>query len=147
MATAIHDTFRNGNMGNPNGTTTTVDFDTDDLRMALIDDTDLSSPSGPVLVTWDDWADMDQGTLVADGTNLASKTVGSVAVGVFDCDNFTFSAVNGDAADYLSLRKYDATDANSTLIITWDSTTSGIPVTPNGGDITVQMNGSGVVQI
>lgn len=147
MATIIHDTTRNGQLGNPNGSTTTIDFDGDDLRLALIDDTDMTAPTGPPLVTHDDWADLNQGTLVADGTNLASKTVGSLGVGVFDAANFTFTTVTGDAADYLNLRKYDATDANSPLIVTWDSATTGIPVTPNGGDITVQFSGSGILEI
>lgn len=147
MATVIHDTFRNGNMGNPNGTTSVIDFDTDDMRLSLIDDTDLSSPSGPPLVTWDDWADLNQGTLVADGSNLASKTVGVVDVGVFDAADFTFPSVSGDAADYLNLRKYNATDANSPIVVTWDSATTGLPVNPNGGDITTQFHASGIVKI
>jgi len=147
MATIITNAIRNGNMGLPNGTTTVVDFDTDDIRMALVDDTDLTAPAGPPVVTWDDWADINQGTLVADGTNLASKTVGTVAVGVFDSADFTFTTVTGDAADYLAMRKYDATDVNSTLCVVWDSATTGLPVNPNGGDITVQMHTSGILQI
>ena len=147
MATIIHDTVRNGQLGNPNGSTTTIDFDGDDIRLCLIDDTDMSAPSGPPTVAMDDFADINQGTLVDDGTNLASKTVGSVGDGVFDAANFTFTTVTGDAADYLNIRKYDATDANSPLIITWDSATTGLPVTPNGGDITVQFSGSGILEI
>lgn len=147
MATIISNTFRNGNMGKPNGTTSVIDFDTDDIRLALIDDTDMTSPTGPPAVTMDDWADLNQGTVVADGANLASKTVGVVAVGVFDAADYTFAAVNGDAADYLNLRKYDATDANSPLIVTYDSATTGLPVTPNGGDITSQFHASGILKI
>lgn len=147
MATIISNTFRNGNMGNPNGTTSVIDFDTDDIRLALIDDTDLTAPSGPPLVSWDDWADLNQGSVVADGANLASKTVGVVAVGVFDAADYTFAAVTADAADYLSLRKYNVTDVNSPIIVVYDSATTGIPVTPNGGDIITQFNGSGILQI
>ena len=147
MATIIHNGARNGALGAPNGTTSVIDYDTDDMRLSLIDDTDLSSPAGPPAVTWDDWADMNQGTKVADGANLSAKTVGTVAVGVFDADNYTFGTVTGDAADYLNLRKYNATDANSPLVITWDSATTGLPVSPNGGDITVQFSGSGILQV
>lgn len=147
MATIVHDTLRNGQLGNPNGTTTTVDFDTDDIRPCLVDDTDLSAPSGPPLVTWDDWADVNQGTLVDDGSNLSSKTVGSVGVGIFDAADYVHASVTGDDADYLILRKYDATDANSTLIVTYDSATTGLPVSPNGGDITDQWAGGGILSI
>lgn len=147
MATIIHNGARNGAIGAPNGTTTVIDYDTDDMRLALIDDTDMAAPTGPPTITMDDWADLNQGTLVADGTNLAAKTAGVVAVGVFDADNYTFGTVTGDAADYLNLRKYNATDANSPLVITWDSATTGLPVSPNGGDITVQFSGSGILQV
>ena len=147
MAVVIHNTFRNGAMGNPNGTTTVVDFSSDDIRWNLIDATDLTSPADPPVATWDDGADMDQGTPVAVGTQLQNPTVGTVNPGVFDADNFTFSSVTGDDADYLSLRKYDATAANLTLIITLDSDVTGIPVSPNGGDIIVTHHASGIVQV
>ena len=78
---------------------------------------------------------------------LTTPTIGTVAVGVFDADDVTFSSISGDAADYLVLYKYDATPANATLIVTWDSTTTGLPVTPNGGDIIVTWNASGILQI
>jgi hypothetical protein len=149
MADIIHDTARNGQMGNPNGTTTTVDFDLDDTRLALIDDTDLSAPTGPPLVTWDDWADLKQGTVVAGqpGSALSTPTVGSAGVGAFDAVDYTFSAVSGDAADYLNLRKFNATDANSTLVVTWDSAGVGLPITPNGNDIDVVFAAGGIVAI
>jgi hypothetical protein len=147
MAVVIHNTWRNGAMGSPNGTTTVVDFSSDDIRWNLIDATDLSSPADPPVATWDDGADMDQATPVAVGTQLQNPTVGTVAVGVFDCDPFTFGSVSGDDADYLSLRKYDATAVNLTLIITLDSDVTGIPVSPNGGDIIVTPHASGIVQV
>lgn len=147
MATIVHDTLRNGQLGNPNGTTATVDFDTDDIRPALIDDTDMTAPTGPPLVTHDDWADLNQGTVVDAGANLAGKTVGSVGVGIFDATDFVHSSVSGDTADYLNLRAFNATDANSALLVTYDSTTTGLPVIPNGGDITDTWAGGGILSI
>lgn len=148
MATIVHDGFRNGMLGNPNGTTTTVDFDTNDIRCSLIDGTDLSSPADPPLVSWDDYADMAQGTPVAEGGAMASKTVGSVGVGVFDSTvDYTFSTVTGDAADYLTIYQYTGVDANDALIATWDSATTGLPVTPNGGDIVVTWAAGGIITV
>lgn len=143
MATVVHNNFRNAQLGVPANTTTTVDFDGDELRVSLLDQTD----SGTINAASENYGEVDGATVVANSSALGSKTVGTVAVGVFDAANVTFSSVTGDAADYLTLYKHDATPANATLIITWDSATTGLPVTPNGGDITVTWNASGILQL
>jgi len=143
MATIVHDNFRNAQLGTPGGTTTTVDFDADDIRVSLLDQTD----SGTITVTTVDYGSVDTPTVVAASGALTAKTIGVVAVGVFDAGDVTFSTVAGDTADYLVLYKFNATPANAPLIVTWDSVTTGLPVTPNGGDITVTWNGSGIIQI
>lgn len=143
MATVIHDNFRDAQMGNPGGSTTTVDFPSDDIRASLLDQTD----SGTITAATENYGQVDTAVVVADSGALGSKTVGVVATGVFDAGNVTYSTVSGDIADYLTLYKYNATPANAPLIVTWDSATTGLPVTPNGGDITVTWNASGIVQI
>jgi hypothetical protein len=149
MATIVHDNFRNAQLGTPNGTTTTVDFDADDIRCSLMDSTD----SGVIAVTDSNFGEIDTGVEGTDyhtGSAMGSKTVGTGGgVGAFDSTvDYTFSSVPAsDEMDYLVLRKYHATPANSTLIVTWDSTTTGIPVTPNGGDIIVTWNASGILRI
>ena len=143
MATVIHNNFRNAQFGVPANSTTTVDLDGDDVRVSLLDQTD----SGAISVTTENYGQVDTATVVADSGALGSKTVGVVAVGTFDAANVTFSSVTGDAADFLTLYKFDATPANATLIVTWDSATTGLPVTPNGGDITVTFNASGLVRL
>ena len=143
MATGIHDNFRNAQFGVPANSTTTVDFDGDDVRVSLLDQTD----SGTITASTENYGTVDTATVVAGSGALGSKTVGVVAVGTFDCANVTFSSVTGDAADYLTLYKFDATPANAPLIVTWDSATTGIPVTPNGGDITATFNASGLVRL
>lgn len=104
MATVVTNNFRNAQMGNPSGSSTQIDFDGDDIRCSLIDQTD----SGALDATDGTYADVNTGTPVAEGAAMASKTVGSVAAGVFDSTaDYTFSAVTGDAADYLVLYKYN----------------------------------------
>jgi hypothetical protein len=56
--------------------------------------------------------------------------------GVFSAANITFSAVSGSAAAYLIIYKDTGTDSTSRLIAIIDTAT-GLPVTPNGGDINV----------
>ncbi len=143
MATIVHDNFRNAQLGNPAAPTTTVDFDADDVRCSLIDATDVT-----ITASMDSYDDVDADP-VAEGAAIASKQVGTTT-GVFDSTvDYTFSSVGAglDEADYLVLYKYNATPANATLIITWDSATTGLPVQPNGGDITVTWNASGILQI
>lgn len=90
-----------------------------------------------------DEADITDGAIVATAT-LASPTV---AAGVFDAADTTFSAVTGDEAEEITLWHDTATDTTSPLLVNFDTFTSGMPVTPNGGDITVQWNGSGIVSL
>ena len=133
MATVIHDNFRNAQFGVPANSTTTVDFDGDDVRVSLLDQTD----SGTITASTENYGTVDTATVVADSGALGSKTVGVVSVGTFDFADVTFGTITGDAADFLTMYQFNATPANATLIATWDSTTTGLPVTPNGGDITV----------
>jgi hypothetical protein len=148
MAVGIHDNFRNAQLGVPANSTTTVDFDADDIDCSLLDADD----SGAIIVATENYGDVDGAVVVADRSDsaevpLTTPTVGSVATGVFNADDVTFTTITGDAADYLTLYKYDATPANATLIATWDSDITGLAVTPNGGDITVTWNASGIIRI
>ena len=101
--------------------------------------------------TFDSEADINQGTRVAGPVALTSLTVGTIAVGVFDAADMTgansFQTVSGDDADYLCLTKDNVTEANAPLIVTYDSATPGLPVSPNGGDIEVTWSASGIIQI
>lgn len=74
------------------------------------------------------------GTVVAT-TTLASKTFTS---GVFDANDVTWTAVaNGAACDNFVLYQDGATDADRRLIMFVDAY-ANLPVTPNGGDITIE---------
>lgn len=68
--------------------------------------------------------------------------------GLIDGDNVTFSAVTGNQSEALVLYVKNA-GANTTwrLFAYIDTGITNMPVTPNGGDITVSWNASGIVQI
>lgn len=70
---------------------------------------------------------------VATGT-LANKTV---TAGVFDADDTVLTAVTGDQFEAVILYKDTGVEATSQLIAYIDTGT-GFPLTPNGGNITVQ---------
>lgn len=71
---------------------------------------------------------------VAESPNLASKTF---VDGVFDAADFTFTAVTGDESEALIVRVDTGVDSTSRLIAFIDTFSSGMPVTPNGGNIDV----------
>ena len=80
------------------------------------------------------------GVVGTESGALANKTITN---GVFDSDNITFSAVTGDTAEAIVLFIDSGTASTDYLIAFIDSASSGLPVTPNGGDINVTVNASG----
>ena len=72
--------------------------------------------------------------IVATSGNFASKTLTS---GVFDAADITLSAVSGDQSEYIIIYADSGVSGTSRLMVKLDSYT-GLPVTPNGGNITIQ---------
>jgi hypothetical protein len=69
----------------------------------------------------------------ATSPNMASKTT---ANGVAGCANYAYAAVTGDPSEAIVYYKDTGTAATSPLICYIDTAT-GLPVTPNGGDINI----------
>ena len=68
--------------------------------------------------------------------------------GTFDGDNLTYTAVTGATVEALVLsRKNSGADTTWPLIMFEDTGVTGLPVTPNGGDITVTWNASGIFNL
>lgn len=83
------------------------------------------------------------GTTRADGVTLGTK---DTTDGTADAADATLTSVTGDPCEYIVIYVDDASaDATSRLIALIDTAT-GLPVTPNGGDITFQWD-SGVDRI
>jgi hypothetical protein len=78
-------------------------------------------------------SDIPAGDRIATSAAFTGKTV---VGGVADADNLTFPAVTGDPSEALVIIKDTGSAATSPLIAYIDSAT-GLPVTPNGGDISV----------
>ncbi len=101
----------------------------------------------PVIATdnfIDDIASAARVPAIASCPALASKTVGTVAAGVFDAADTTFTSLTGDASESLILFEDSGTEGTSDLIAFWDTAT-GLPLTPNGGNVTVTWNASGII--
>lgn len=123
MANALYDTGREAFLLGD------IAWDTDNIKVILVDTADYTVN----LSTHDFLDDVAGAGIVATSGNLASKTT---TAGVADAANVTFSSVTGDQCEALIIYKDTGVSTTSQLIAYIDTAT-GLPVTPNGGDITV----------
>lgn len=82
--------------------------------------------------------------VVGTAQTIANTTVTN---GLFDGDNVTFSAVSGASVEALVIYIDTGVAGTSRLVAYIDTGVTGLPVTPNGGDITVTWNASGIFQL
>lgn len=75
---------------------------------------------------------------------LGSKTFTD---GTFDAANSVFTAVSGPTAEALVIYIETGTPATSRLVAYIDAGVTGLPVTPNGGDINVNWNANGIFRL
>jgi hypothetical protein len=122
MANALYDGGREGILD-------------DSIAMASASVKALLATSGyaPNVATHRNVSDVASGNIVARSGAFASKTFTG---GVFNATNVTFAAVTGSAVSYIVIYADTGTDSTSRLIALIDTAT-GLPVTPNGGDITI----------
>ena len=81
----------------------------------------------------------------ATGEEITTPTVVS---GVFDGDNVTFSSVSGNTVEAIVIYRKNA-GANTThhLVAFIATGVTGLPVTPNGVDITITWNASVIFEL
>jgi hypothetical protein len=74
------------------------------------------------------------------------QTIGSKTFtnGVFDGADVTFTTVTGANVEALIIYVDTGTAATSPLVAYIDSSVTGLPVTPNGGNISITWNASGI---
>lgn len=82
--------------------------------------------------------------IVGRSPALGSKTT---LRGVFDAADTAFTAVTGDQCEIMFLVKDTGADGTSPVLAIIDSFTSGMPVTPNGGDINVTFAAAGIAAL
>lgn len=108
---------------------------TDNIKAVLVDAADYTVS----INTHEFLSDIAGAGRVATSGNMSTKTS---TLGVADVADFTFTAVTGDPSEVIVFYKDTGSAATSPLIAYIDTAT-GLPVTPNGGDINVQIdNGS-----
>lgn len=75
-----------------------------------------------------------------------AQTIGSKTFtdGVFDGADVTFTTVTGNTVEALVIYIDTGSAATSPLVAYIDTSVTGLPVTPNGGDIAITWNASGI---
>lgn len=80
-------------------------------------------------------------SVVGTPQTLGSKTYTN---GVFDAADVTFTAVTGSQVTQLVIYIDTGSAATSPLVAFFDTGVTNLPVTPNGGDIAITWNASGI---
>jgi hypothetical protein len=83
------------------------------------------------------------------GTVGTAQTIANTTVtnGVFDGDNVTFTAVSGASVEALIFYIDTGSAATSRLVAYIDTGQTNLPVTPNGGDITITWDAAGIFTV
>lgn len=75
-------------------------------------------------------------------------TTPTVTSGTFDGSDVTFTSVTGNSVEALVIyRKNSGANTTWPLVAYIDTGITGLPVTPNGGNITITWNASGIFQL
>lgn len=79
--------------------------------------------------------------VVGTAQTLSTKTY---ANGTFDADNSTFTSVSGNTVEALVIYIDTGSAATSRLVAYIDTGVTGLPVTPNGGNINITWDAAGI---
>jgi len=122
MANVLYDPGRNAFL---NGD---IDFTNDTIRVYLVDNDDYTFSAAHQYLSQ-----------VASAGRVAYAALAgkSTASGVADASDTVLTSVTGDQCESLILCKWTGDESTSPLIGYIDTAAAGLPVTPNGGDITI----------
>lgn len=82
---------------------------------------------------------------VGSAVRITSPTVVS---GLFDGENITFSSLSGTTVEaFMIYRNNSLTEADKTVVYYCDTGVTGLPLTPNGGDVTINWNATGIFSL
>jgi len=130
MANALYPKFKQALLNKEHN------LDTDSIIVNLVDLADYSYSATHTAA-----ADVAAAARVSTSSALGSTTITD---GAFDSTDFSFTAVSGDQSEALILwNDTTTTPTVDALVAFYDTGMTGMPVTPNGGDINVTVHTSG----
>jgi hypothetical protein len=131
VANALYDTFKNG-LG-----LKVFDMDVDIFKATLIDSADYTFSAAH-----DFYGGASPDVAAAAKVAASGDITGTwSATGVFDSADFSWATVTGDVSEAIIL--WDDTITDDRLVAFYDTGITGMPVTPNGGNINVTVHASG----
>lgn len=132
MANAIYPNFKEALLDGSANT----DMSAGDVKVALVDTGTYTYSAAHTFLT-------DLTGVTAASGNLTTKTFTG---GTFDIDDFTFTAVTGAVSEAIVVY-IDTGAAGTSRLVAFIDAATGLPVTPNGGDITFTVNAAGLFTI
>ena len=123
MANTLYDSARQGFLE------AQINWLTDTVKVLLVD----AGAYTPNASTHQFLADIQISSRIAGPVTLTSKTTTG---GAADAADVTFTSVSGASIEMIIIYKDTGTEATSPLLAMIDTAT-GLPITPNGGDIIV----------
>ena len=133
MANAIYPLYKQALLDGD----TNIDVNNGTVKVALVDTGTYTYSSAHQFYS-------DLSGVVGTDQTIANTTV---AGGLFDGDNVTYTAVSGSSVEALVIYIDTGVAGTSRLVAYIDTGVTGLPVTPNGGDITITWNASGIFQL
>jgi hypothetical protein len=112
-----------------------IDLNDGTVKVALVDTDDYTYSAS------DEFYDDVSAAVVGTPQTIANTTVTS---GTLDGDDVTFPTVSGDQCEALVIYIDTGTPGTSRLVAYIDTGVTGLPATPNGGDISLTWNVSGI---
>lgn len=128
MANTLYPKFKQALLG------ADVAMDTDNIKAVLVDTATYTYNAAHEFLS-----DIPAGERVAISANLTGKTI---VDGTFDSADFVFTSVTGDPSEALVMFQDTTVEGTSRLIMYIDTAT-GLPVTPDGTNINIQLDANG----
>jgi len=138
MANAIYPLYKQSILAGDTNTSMNVNDATDGPFCALIDTATYTYNAGHQFFS-------SLSGIVGTDQRITSPTV---TTGLFDGVDLVYTGVTGASVEALVIYRHNG-GANTTwrLVAYIDTGVTGLPVTPNGGDINVNWNASGIFQL
>lgn len=138
MANAIYPKWKGSAMAGDTNTDLDNNTSTDGVYAALVD-------TGTYTYSASHQFYSDLSGVVGTDQRIANPTVTN---GLFDGDDVTYTSVTGNSVEAIVLyRKNSGANTTWRLFAYIDTGVTGLPVTPNGGNIGITWSGSGIVQL
>lgn len=136
MANAVYPTFKTAVMSGD------IDLLGDTVKCALVSKTTGGGGDDYTYsAAHDFFNDVPEGSIVSAGVALSNK---AITTGAFSCDPIVFDDVadpGGGQQGEALVFYIDSGDASTSPLIAYVDTATGLPVAPNGEDITVTFSG------